>query len=80
MADNNEETVLKTFLDIMKNSMPDSLISNYVVIAEVVGNEANQLSILTSPGMTPWLATGMLQSSIDMIMSGQETYFEDDDE
>jgi hypothetical protein len=30
--------------------------------------------------MTPWLAQGMLQSSIDMIMSGQETYFEDEDE
>jgi hypothetical protein len=30
--------------------------------------------------MTPWLASGMLQSAIDLVADGQQSIIEDDDE
>lgn len=65
---------------MMRASMPDKVITNFVFVAEVVSNENNELSIVTSNGMTPWLAHGMLDAAGDMILGGQEVYFADDDE
>ena len=75
--DENED-FLTTFIDMMRAAMPDKVIANFVFIAEVVSNDNNVLNIVTSNGMTPWLATGMLQSAEDMILSGQLSYDDED--
>lgn len=75
----NEETVLLKFVDMMKEAMPDKVISNFIFVAEVVGNDDNRLSILTSTAMTPWLATGMLRVAMDMVINGQDTFTDDED-
>lgn len=75
----NEE-FLNTFIDMMRAGMPEKVISNYIFIAEIVSNDNNVLNIVTSNGMTPWLAVGMLQSAEDMILSGQTAYDDDDDD
>lgn len=54
----SEDSILATFIDMMRASMPDKVITNFVFVAEVVGNRDNELSIITSSGMTPWLAQG----------------------
>lgn len=83
MEERNEEEVFTTFIDMMRAAMPDKVITNFVFVAEVVSNEDNELSIVTSSGMTPWLAQGMLNAAEDMILTGQHMYSdysEDDDE
>lgn len=80
MDNENDEAIFKTFIDMMRASMPDKVITNFVFVAEVVSNDNNELSIVTSNGMTPWLANGMLHAASDMIIGGQEVYFADDDE
>ena len=72
----NEETVLLKFVDMMKEAMPDKVISNFLFVAEVVGNDDNRLSILTSTAMTPWL----LRVAMDMVINGQDTFTDDEDD
>jgi hypothetical protein len=76
----SDDSIFKTFIDMMRASMPDKVITNFVFVAEVVSNDNNELSIVTSNGMTPWLAQGMLTAAGDMIIGGQEVYFADDEE
>lgn len=78
--DNGEESFLQTFIDMMKAEMPDKVITNFVFIAEVVSNQNNELSIVTSTGMTPWLAHGMLRAAEDMVMTGSDSFFSDDED
>ena len=71
---------VSTFIDMMKAAMPDKVITNFVFIAEIVSNEDNRLNILTSNGMTPWLAQGMLNAAEDMIISGVDSFIDDAEE
>jgi hypothetical protein len=74
MEERSDEEFFSTFIDMMRAAMPDKVITNFVFIAEVVSNDNNELSIVTSTGMTPWLAQGMLRAADDMIISGQHMY------
>lgn len=69
-----------TFLDIVKKAMPDKLIANFVVVAEMVDGTNTELSIFVSESMTPWLASGMLQAAMDLVADGQQSIIEDDDD
>ena len=80
MGESNDDSTFSTFIDMMRASMPDKVITNFVFVAEVVSNSNNELSIVTSPSMTPWLAHGMLSSAEDMILAGVDTYDFDGDE
>lgn len=77
---NSEDSILATFIDMMKASMPEKVITNFVFVAEVVSNQDNELSIITSSGMTPWLAQGMLTAAEDMIISGIDSFIDSPDE
>lgn len=70
MSDPNNNEFSEEFIDMMKSSMPDKIISNFIIIAEVVGECSSELSIVTSPAITPWLAQGMLQSAEELILTG----------
>lgn len=77
----NEDPFLATFLGMMKDAMPDRVIANFVFVAEVISGQDNELSVVTSNGMTPWLAHGMLNAAEDMIALGiDSTVCEDDEE
>jgi hypothetical protein len=54
------------FLDIVKKAMPDKIIANFIIVAEMVDGTNTELSIFVSESMTPWLATGMLQAAMDL--------------
>lgn len=67
------------FQDLVESVLPDRLITNFLVIAEVMDDTNQELSIVMGDGMTPWLAVGMLKSAVDMINGGQvrPTRYED---
>lgn len=65
------------FADIIRGSMPDRVISNFVLVCEVLTEEGAELTIATSDAITPWLSLGMLLSARDML---QATALDDDDE
>lgn len=80
MSKDDEDFFISTFVDMMRDSMPDKLITNFVFIAEVVGNKDNELSIVTSAGMTPWLAQGMIKAAEDMVISGVDSFIDESDD
>lgn len=73
----NSEDMNKIFLELVQKSLPDKLIVNFVIVAEVADDVGSQLSLFVSDTMSPWLAHGMLEYAIDMINSGEE---DEDDE
>jgi|APGre2960657373_1045057.scaffolds.fasta_scaffold192603_2 hypothetical protein len=75
----SEDPFLVTFLDMMKDAMPDKVIANFVFVAEVVSGQDNELSVVTSNGMTPWLAGGMLSAASEMIADGIDSSFDEEE-
>jgi hypothetical protein len=76
----DNEDYVNVFIDMMKEAMPDKVVTNFVFVAEIVSNEDNRLNIITSNGMTPWLAQGMLNAAEDMILSGVDSFVDDPEE
>lgn len=75
----SEEQILQHFTEMVKGSLPSRVVTNFIIIAEVVGSSDNELTISTSDGMTPWLASGMLRAGVDMVMSGHNTFTNEED-
>lgn len=76
----SEDEILQNFTEMVRGELPDKVVTNFIIIAEVVGGSENDLSIATSDGMTPWLANGMLRAGMDMISMGYPTSGDDDEE
>lgn len=55
---------------LIRESMPDSIVINYIAIVEVADSNGQRLRLSMSDGITPWLALGMFQGGTRMI----ETY------
>ena len=68
------------FIDIVKKAMPDKIVANFLVVAEMVDGTNTELSIFVSESMTPWLANGMLQAAMDMVADNQQSIIEDDED
>ncbi len=68
------------FSEIMRDAMPDAMITNYVIICEVVTEQGTDLQMFLSNGMTPWLASGMIQCAEDMLYNGQHEFHTLEDE
>lgn len=75
----SEDPFFATFLSMMKDAMPDRVIANFVFVAEVVSGQDNELSVVTSNGMTPWLAGGMLSAASEMIADGIDSSLDDEE-
>lgn len=73
MEAEGEDSIFNVFIDMMRASMPDKVITNFIFVAEVVGNANNELSVVSSNGMTPWLAQGMLNAAQDIMLSGMDS-------
>lgn len=70
MPDNQDMNEI--FRELVQKSLPQKLIVNFVIVAEVADDDGSQLSIFVSDTMSPWLAHGMLEYAIDMIDSGTD--------
>ena len=76
MSDDDQEA----FEEIIRGAMPGRVISNYILICEVLSGDGSELSIATSDSLTPWLGTGMLQSAMDMMHGAEDIMFLDSDD
>ncbi len=68
------------FEEIIRQVMPDRLITNFILIAEIVNGDDEELSVNVSNSMTPWLAMGMLGYAENMIKTREDELLEDEDE
>lgn len=68
----------RVFQQIIQDALPGRMVSNFVLIAEVVDGDSEQLSLFLSDRMTPWLARGMMKSAEDMISDAEFSMDGDD--
>lgn len=61
----------KEIEELLRGMLPQGLVTNFVLIAEVVSNSQQELVLSISDSMTPWLANGMLETAMDMMRSGE---------
>jgi hypothetical protein len=74
MFDNEEQALREQFEHLIRDILPEKLVTNFIIIAEVANNESSELSVSVSTGMSPWLANGMLDCASEIIMSGECSY------
>lgn len=71
------------FRKMINDALPEVMVTNYVVIAEIVSENGTDLQMILSDGITPWLASGMLEFGSDMLYGSQTEFHsisEEDDE
>lgn len=69
--ENNETPVDKEIEELLRGSLPQSLVTNFVLIAEIVSDSDQELVLTISDSMTPWLANGMLETAMEMMRAGE---------
>ena len=47
--------------------MPDRVISNFVLVCEILSEDGSELTVAHSDSITPWLGLGMLLSAQDIL-------------
>lgn len=82
MDDDNtaDDSALEEVKNLLRSSMPDKVVTNFIVIAEVMDEDSQGLSLAISDTMTPWLAYGMLNSAMGMVSSGEYQFPMNDEE
>lgn len=55
------------FADLIREAMPDRVISNFVLVCEILTEDGSELTVAHSDSMTPWLSMGMLLSAQDLL-------------
>lgn len=72
MEDEHKEPSMdKEIEELLRSMLPQGLVTNFVLIAEVVSDSQQELVLSISDSMTPWLANGMLETAMDMMRSGE---------
>ncbi len=66
-----EPSVDKELEELLRGVLPESFVSNFVLIAEVVSDSEQELVLTISDSMTPWLANGMLETAMEMMRAGE---------
>lgn len=69
--ENSQSSVDKEIEELLRGAMPQGLVTNFVLIAEVVSDSQQELVLSISDSMTPWLAQGMLDTAMDMLRAGE---------
>ena len=69
--ENNETPVDKEIEELLRGALPQSLVTNFVLIAEIVSDSDQELVLTISDSMTPWLANGMLETAMEMMRAGE---------
>jgi len=65
------DTEMDELRKVLRNTMSEKLITNFVIIAEVTDEDGQSLSLSVSDSITPWLAYGMINSALAMLGSGE---------
>jgi hypothetical protein len=67
---------------LIAEAFPEQMITNWIIIAEVVNNDSRDLHMGTSEGMTTWLGAGMLACAKEIMMTREfdELLDDEDDE
>lgn len=73
-------TEKEQFEEIIKQVMPNRLITNFILIVEIVDSDNEELSVNVSSGMTPWLAMGMLGYAENMIKTREDELLDDEED
>lgn len=68
------------FQNIVKESIPNLMVTNFILVAEVISDEGTNLQVVLSQGTTPWLASGMLEFASDMLYTGEHEFTNLDEE
>jgi hypothetical protein len=69
------------FDELVKGALPERLITNWVLIAETTDGDHQDLHVVSSPGVTSWLAQGMINCAGDIILTNSySTYQGETDE
>ena len=63
------------FHELISNAMPGRIITNFILVCEVMTEDGAELSLSTSESLTPWLGTGMLQSAQNMLQDPENELF-----
>ena len=72
MEDKDESPSMdKDIEQLLRESLPQGLVTNFVLIAEVVSNSQQEMILSVSDSMTPWLANGMLTTAMEMMRVGE---------
>ena len=61
----------KEIEELLRGALPQSLVTNFVLIAEIVSDSDQELVLTISDSMTPWLANGMLETAMEMMRAGE---------
>ena len=59
----------KDLQGLISEAFPEQMITNWIIIAEVVDNDSRDLHLGTSDGITTWLGTGMLDCAREIMMT-----------
>jgi hypothetical protein len=57
----------EVFSQLIREAMPNRVISNFVLVCEVLTEDKAELTIAHSDSITPWLSLGMLLSAQDLL-------------
>lgn len=68
---NKDASVDKEVEELLRGALPQSLVTNFVLIAEIVSDSQQELVLTISDSMTPWLANGMLETAMEMMRAGE---------
>jgi hypothetical protein len=67
------------FKSLVEQVLPNKLITNFILIAEVADDKSTQLSVSVSDNMTPWLGAGMVQSAMEIMLSGEYNFHDSEE-
>lgn len=69
------------FDKLVEEALPQRLVTNWILIAETADADNQDLHVMSSPGVTSWLAQGMINCAGDIILTNSySTYQGETDE
>ena len=71
MSNDDEISLDGLFEQLVREILPSTVVTNFLLVAEVVTDEGTDLNLTVSSNLTPWLALGMIRSAEEMITSGE---------
>lgn len=68
------------FEELIRQILPNRLITNFILIAEIIDSDDEELSVNVSNGMTPWLAQGMIRYAETMLRNREDELSDDEED
>lgn len=65
------DPIMDELQKLLRKALPNKIVTNFIIIAEVADEDGQMLSLSISDAMTPWLAYGMLNGAMGMLGSGE---------